>query len=170
MASLIEELITVLKKENDEYQKLVVISNEKTPVLVKGDLEKLKAITEKEQAHIEVVTRLEKKRVEIVKDMALVLNKKEDELTVKAIIGLLNGQEKEQKELSEIHDNLKKTLNNISMINDMNKNLITTSLEMIEFDINMYKGMYQAPETGNYDKHAYNTESIMGYGVFDAKN
>lgn len=170
MASLIEELITVLEEENEEYKKLMVLSKEKTPVIVKGNTEKLKEITGMEQEHIQVLNSLEKRRIEVIKDMALVLNKKEEELTVKTIVGLLEGQDKERKKLAEVHDSLKQTLDNISVINDMNKNLITSSLEMVEFNINMYKSMYQAPETGNYDKNAYNTESTISYGVFEAKN
>lgn len=170
MASLIEELITVLEEENKTYKELVELANQKTPVIVKGDLDGLRVITAKEQDYIEVLNRLEKRRIDAVRDIALVLNKREEDLTIKAIIGLLEGQEKEQKKLSEVHDSLRQTLSNISTLNDMNKNLITTSLEMTEFNINLIKSMYQAPELGNYGKDAYNTESTLNYGVFDAKN
>lgn len=170
MASLIEELITVLEEENEEYLKLVELSEKKTPIIIKGDLEKLREITAIEQEHVDVLTNLEKKRSIVVKDMALVLNKKEEELTVKALVDMLEGQDREQKRLSEIHDKLKRTLNNISQINDMNKNLISTSLEMVEFNINLIKGLYQDPAMGNYGKDAYNTEGTIDYGVFDAKN
>ena len=40
MASLIDELINVLEQENKEYETLMLLSKEKTPVIVKGDLEK----------------------------------------------------------------------------------------------------------------------------------
>lgn len=170
MASLIEELITVLEEEDKEYKELVELANQKTPVIVKGDLDKLRVITEKEQGYIEALNHLEKRRVDVVKDIALVLNKKEEDLTIKAVIELLEGQDKEQKRLSEVHDDLRQTLSNISTLNDMNKNLITSALEMAEFDINLIKSMYQAPELGNYGKDAYNTESSLNYGVFDAKN
>lgn len=170
MASLIEELITVLEEEDNKYKELVELANQKTPVIVKGDLDGLRVITTKEQDYIEVLNRLEKRRVDVVKDIALVLNQKEEDLTIKAIIALLEGQKKEQKKLAEVHDSLRQTLSNISTLNDMNKNLITSSLEMAEFNINLIKSMYQAPELGNYGKDAYNTESSMNYGVFDAKN
>lgn len=170
MASLIEELITVLEEEDNEYKKLIELSSKKTPVIVKGDLDKLGEITGLEQERIEVLNHLEKRRIDVVKDIALVLGKNEEELTVKAIVDLLEGQEKEQRRLSEVHDSLKQTLGNISKINDVNKNLINSSLEMIEFNLNMLKGLYQAPETGNYGKDAYNTDGTIGYGVFDAKN
>lgn len=170
MASLIEELITVLEEEDKKYKELVELANQKTPVIVKGDLDGLRVITAKEQDYIEVLNRLEKRRTDVVKDIALVLNKKEEELTVKTIVGLLEGREKEQKQLSEVHDSLRQTLSNISTLNDMNKNLISSSLEMVEFNINLIKSMYQAPELGNYGKDAYNKESSLNYGVFDAKN
>lgn len=170
MASLIEELITVLEEENEEYLKLVELSREKTPIIVKGDLEGLRKLTETEQKHIDVLTNLEKKRSVVIEDMALVLNKKQETLTVKVLVDLLEGQEEEQKRLSEIHDRLKQTLNNISQLNDMNKNLITSSLEMVEFNINLIKGLYQDPGLGNYGKDACNTEGTVDYGVFDAKN
>lgn len=170
MASLIEELITVLEEEDKKYKELVELANQKTPIIVKGDLDGLRVITTKEQDYIEVLNRLEKRRIDAVKDIALVLNKREEDLTIKAIIALLEGQEKEQKKLSEVHDSLRRTLSNISTLNDMNKNLITASLEMAEFNINLIKSMYQAPELGNYGKDAYNTESTLNYGVFDAKN
>lgn len=170
MASLIEELITVLKEEDKKYKELVELANQKTPVIVKGDLDGLRVITAKEQDYIEGLNHLEKRRIDVVKDIALVLNKKEEDLTIKAIIALLEGQDKEQKELAEVHDSLRQTLSNISTLNDMNKNLITSALEMAEFNINLIKSMYQAPELGNYGKDAYNTESSLNYGVFDAKN
>lgn len=170
MASLIEELITVLEEEDTEYKKLTELSTEKTPVIVKGDLDKLKQITALEQERIEVLNHLEKRRTDVVKDIALVLGKNEEELTVRVIVELLDGQPKEQTRLSQVHDSLKQTLDNISRINDMNKNLITSSLEMTEFNINMLKSLYQAPEVGNYGKDACNTESSIGYGVFDARN
>lgn len=170
MASLIEELITVLEEEDKKYKELVELANQKTPIIVKGDLDGLRVITTKEQDYIEVLNRLEKRRIDAIKDIALVLNKKEEDLTIKTIIALLEGQEKEQKKLSEVHDSLRQTLSNISTLNDMNKNLITASLEMAEFNINLIKSMYQAPELGNYGKDAYNTESTLNYGVFDAKN
>ena len=170
MASLIEELITVLEEEDKKYKELVELANQKTPVIVKGDLDGLRSITAKEQDYIEGLNHLEKRRIDVVKDIALVLNKKEEALTIKAIIALLEGQDKEQKELAEVHDSLRQTLSNISTLNDMNKNLITSALEMAEFYINLIKSMYQAPELGNYGKDAYNTESSLNYGVFDAKN
>ena len=86
MASLIDELIDVLDKEEREYQDLILLSQEKTPVIVKGDLEKLQRITEAEQIVIGKINKLEKRRTEVVKDIALVLNRDEETLKVLDIV------------------------------------------------------------------------------------
>ena len=39
MASLLENLIDVLDQENTEYEKLVVLSDRKTPVIIQGDID-----------------------------------------------------------------------------------------------------------------------------------
>jgi len=169
VASLIDELILVLTQENNEYKDLVLLSHEKTQVIVKGDIEKLQQITDVEQNYITKLNKLEKKRTEVINDIATVLCKNPDELTVKAIADLLSGQPQEREKLCAIHDELKMTLNNMVTVNDLNKNLVNQSLEMIEFDMNLVKSIYQEPETANYSKNAYNTSSSTGAGMFDAK-
>ena len=169
MASLIDELIDVLEKEEKEYQDLILLSREKTPVIVKGDLEKLQRITEAEQIVIGKVNKLEKKRTEVVKDMALVLGKDEATLKVSDIIEILEKQPAEQQRLVEIYDKLKDTLGKITTVNDMNKGLINESLDFISYNLNLLKSAYQEPEMGNYTKKAYNTTPVLGTGVFDTK-
>ena len=46
MASLLENLIDVLGRETQEYETLVTFAEQKTPAIVKGDIESLKKITE----------------------------------------------------------------------------------------------------------------------------
>lgn len=170
MASLIEELISVLSEENKEYQDLVILSHEKTNVIVKGDIEYLKQITEVEQNFIARITKLEKKRTEIVNDIGTVLCKNPEELTVKVIIGLLKGQDEAQRKLSAIYDELKITLNNMVTVNELNKNLVNQSLELIEFDLNLLQNAYKEPEIANYSNNAYSTGmKNNSIGVFDTK-
>ena len=76
MASLIEELVDVLEKEADFYQQLILMSNEKTQVIVRNDVMALQKLTEKEQLIIEQVSALERKRVEIMDNIKIVINRK----------------------------------------------------------------------------------------------
>ena len=171
MASLIENLISILDAENQEYEILLELSKKKTPVLVKGDLDALREIVEQEQFYADKVANLEKMRMEVVTDIATVLNKEVNTLTVRTIIGLLKGQDKEQKELSQVHDKLKRTLKDMVVINDRNKELIQNSLEMVQFEINLINSAKQIPETANYTKDAYSAGSVVPQrtGGFDTK-
>ena len=42
-----EEMLDVLQKENDEYNKLLVLSEEKTDALIKSDIKRILEISEK---------------------------------------------------------------------------------------------------------------------------
>ena len=83
MASLIDELISVLEKETEEYHQLIDISSKKSKAIVKNDLEELRRITAVEQDFVSRLINLEKKREEVTNDIALVLNKKKEEKYVK---------------------------------------------------------------------------------------
>lgn len=170
MASLIEELINTLESENTEYVELVKISKEKTSVIIKGDVVRLNEMVALEQTHTDRLATLEKKRAEVVNDIAIVLNKDVDTLTVRHIIDLLKGQDKEQLKLADVHDRLKLTLNDMVVINNINKQLLEESLELVDFNINYINGLNQMPETANYTRGAYNSGSGVVNSRFDAKN
>lgn len=171
MASLIEELTDVLDKENDEYTELLKLSKEKTPVIVQGDVKKLNDIVAMEQVHTDKIASLESRRNETINDIATVLNKDVKTLTVRHIIDLLQGQKKEQQALAAVHDKLKMTLNDMVVINEINKQLIEESLELVNFNINYINSLNHMPETANYSKDAYNTSNAaLGGSRFDAKN
>lgn len=61
MASVIQELITVLTEEQQLYEKIIPIASEKKNVIIKNNLESLQEITEQEQLAIDQVTVLEKR-------------------------------------------------------------------------------------------------------------
>lgn len=169
MASLIDELISVLEEETGEYRQLIEISSKKTAVIVGNDLEQLKAITALEQDHLGILINLEKRREDVTSDIALVLNRKKEEMTISALIPVLDGQKEVQNRLIAVHDDIRTTLKNFNMVNEINKELIKESLELIDFNLNFIKGMYQAPEVANYSKDAYNASPTLDIGVFDAK-
>lgn len=170
MASLIDELINVLEEENKEYETLVLLSKEKTPVIVKGDLEKLQRITEVEQEFVGKIRNLERKREEIMTDIGNVLSRDPKTTKITDIIELLSKQPVEQKKLSEIHDKIQTTLNNFKQYNDINANLIKESLEIIEFNLNLVTSLYQDAGISNYNKNAQSVSAMGATGVFDKKS
>lgn len=169
MASLIEELITTLEKENEIYKELIPIAEKKTRVIIKNDLEALREITKNEQDAVDRITALEGKREEVVTNIGIVLNQKAEELNLKKIIKILKKQPEEQQKLSRLRDSLKASVNRLSQINAQNKVLIDESLEMIEFNMNLIQSTRMSPGN-NYDRGAQTTNTpLVSNGRFDAR-
>lgn len=172
MASLIENLISVLEQETSEYELLLGLSMKKTPIIVAGDLQALQQITDEEQNVVSRINHLDTKRDEVTKDIANVMNKDVKTLKLVDLIQMLASRPQESGKLAEVHDKLKTVVRNMQRVNDQNRELIAHSLEMVEFDMNLLQAMKTAPETANYNKGAYNAGEMMGTerGGFDAKS
>ena len=164
-----EDFIDVLEKENVEYEQLTELSLEKRQIIIAGDVPALEEITGREQEITSNLKNLENKREQVVKDMAIVLSKEPQELTITNMIAFLNKQPEEQQKLQDIRKRLKDTLNKMADINTQNEVLLTQAMEMVEFDLTLFKSMRQAPTTANYDKRANNTGDVLGSRGFDAK-
>lgn len=170
MASLIDELVDVLEKENSEYTLLVALSTEKTSTIVKNDIEEMQNIMGKEQAVVDRINVLEKQREATINDICKVLRVDAKDLTVKVLIDLLKKQPAEQKKLQDVHSKIRKTLDKMVRVNENNKALMKESMEILEFEMNLLKGLKMAPETNNYTKGAYSAGGTeYGAGAFDAK-
>lgn len=172
MASLIENFIQILNQEDVEYRQLLELSRRKTPVIVKGDTDKLSEITEEEQVVVDRISHLEKNRMITLQDIATVLNKDVQTLKIPELIRLLSKQTEVCDQLKDVHDRLKRTLDEMVKVNDQNRNLIQLSLDMVEFDMNLIQAMRQGPETGDYNNRGgYSDAGITGGQAtrFDAK-
>ena len=169
MASLMEDLLDVLEKEEKQYQELIELGLEKKQAVIKADIQTLEQITAKEGDAASALQNLAKRRTRVLNDMATVLGKTPGEVTITKMIGYLEGQPKEQQKLAEIKEKLLATGNQMTTINQQNEVLLKQALEMVEFDLTLLKSMRQAPETANYNRNAYNTGDLLGGGGFDAK-
>lgn len=169
MASLMDNLIGVLEEENTQYQALIDLGNEKRTAIVGGDVASLEKITDKEQDVASLLRNLDIKRDAILKDMADVLGKNFEEMTITKLIGYLDKQPNEQERLSGIRTKILATGKEMQDCNLRNEKLLQQALEMVEFDLTLFKSMRQAPETANYNKQAYNTGDILPNSGFDAK-
>lgn len=169
MASLIDNLITTLQKENEEYQILLSLSMEKTGIIVKGKPDELNIMVEREQEVIERINVLEKKRIEATKDIAIVLNRDPSTLTLSVLTELLAGQKKESTALKEIHDKLSATMSQMVKVNEHNKVLLQELIEMTQFEMNLVQSMKQGPANANYSGMDYANNDYGMNGSFDAK-
>ncbi len=171
MASLMDSIIEVLEKEESEYTRLIALSEQKTPVIIRGELEELNRITEAEQDIVGGIQKLEKQRIQIMKDIAEVTNRKAEDIKLGQLIQMMEKRPAEQARLTALHDKLKATMDHMKRVNEQNRELLENALEMVQFEMNLLQSLKTAPETADYNSNAYATGTIMGSGTkrFDAK-
>ena len=171
MASLMETLVQVLDNECTMYEKLLGLSSRKTAIIVSGDLKALAEITDEEQCVIGRIQRLEKERIVAMENIASVLNKDVDSLKLTDLIVVLEKRPEDQKNLAVQRDRLKGVTDNVRRVNGQNQELLLSSLEMVQFEMNIIQASRRAPQTANYSRALDTTGDCLGYtsGGFDAK-
>lgn len=167
MASLIDELIMVLEEETGCYQELLNMADNKTDVIIKGDVPSLQEITKKEQVMAGHILRLEKKRKQNLEDICLVLNKKAKDVTLSSLIGLL--PENESRRLGEIQESLSATILVLKEKNSAHGVLIQQSIDYIDFTVNAVRSMTSAPVGNSYAAKGQRYDEKGGRNFFDAK-
>lgn len=172
MATLIETLIQVLNEECVVFDQLLAVSQEKTQAIVANDMERLQKITDQEQNVLTTITNLEHRREEAATDIATVLGKDPRGVTLTDVIGYLEGQQEIQIQLADVHDRLLARVKQLAAENQHNALLVNDQLEMIQYNLNLLQGLRQAPETGTYNKGAYNTGETYApvQGYFDSSS
>ncbi len=171
MASLMEALIEVLEEENQEYKNLLELSMKKTPAIVSDDVKALAQITDEEQIIVSRINHLDNQRNEAVNDIANVLNKDVTKLKIADLIKMLAARPQEQAELASVFDELRRNVQAVKRVNEQNRALIESALEMVQFNMQVLQSMNKAPETANYNRGACNTGDMIGTvnKAFDAK-
>ena len=169
MASLVDELISVLCEEEKLYTALLDCAERKTQILIDADIEALEKLTVEEQEKSDRLLSFGNKQIQLLNDIKTVLGRKEEKLTVTTLIGFLGSQPKIQEKLTIARNALIDAATKVQQQNQQNEILLKQAIEFAEFDLTLFKSMRQAPETANYDKHAYNTGTLLGSSGFDAK-
>lgn len=169
MASLMDDLTQVLENETVEYKKLLDLSEDLREALIESDVPSVERISAGQEDVANGIQSLESKRMRIMNDIAVVLNKKPEELKVSMLEETLVNQPVQQKKLAAVRTELKETMDELKRINQSNQALIRQSMELLEFDLNLFRSMRQAPETANYNKSAVNTGDLLGSRGFDTK-
>ena len=171
MASLMEDLLSVLTEEEATFKQLLDVTSRKTQIIVQNDINALRSITDEEQNVMNHIGLLDRKRETVTHDIADVINKDVETLKLTALADLLKSQPEERDRLNTLIDGLTTTVNQIRRINEQNAELIRHSLEMVNFDLQMVKAMREAPQTANYGRSAMSTGGTLGTTSegFDAK-
>ena len=166
MASLMDDLTQVLENETVEYKKLVELSEGLKEALIESDVPSVERLTAAQEEVSNGIQSLETQRARVMNDIAVVLNKKPEELKVSMLEESLAGQPALQERLAAVRTELKQTMDELKRVNQTNQVLLRQSMELLEFDLNLFRSMRQAPETANYN---VNTGDLLGSRGFDAK-
>lgn len=165
MASLIKELIETLTEQNNIYQSLLDVASKKKVAIIENKIPNLQDFVKEENVLIGRNQRLDKKRIEIFKDISMVLGKN-DELSLKDIISCMKGQEGE-KELIAIKENMLEILPKLKSLNDQNQELLTISMDYVDFSINMIRA--SGGNSPTYYDSLGNEINTLDKKMFDAK-
>ncbi|MCL2617439.1 MAG: flagellar protein FlgN [Defluviitaleaceae bacterium] len=139
MAGLINELLTVLNEQAENYENLLALSHEKRQVLVQNDVKSLQKITNVENIIVGNNQRLEKQRVRITRDISTVLGKNESDMTLSLLAELIARQE-EHPALVAVAKRLRAAVDELKEVNDSNKALLAFSLDYVDFTMNLIRG------------------------------
>lgn len=171
MASLIETLISTLEEESRLYDALTKESMDKTPVIVANDIERLQAANAKEQEIVDEITSVAHKRDQALTEIATVLGKDAKTITVSEVIKLMEKQPEFQHPLIAVKDKMLKQVETLRQVSIHNQDLLSQSLDMTQYSINLIQSMNQAPETANYNKGNYSGSTLGGEtSSFDTKS
>lgn len=165
MAGLIEDLITVLESQYENYKDLLDLSLEKRQAIIDNDVESLQKITNIENTLVSRNQKLEKKRITIIDDMALVLNKKKEDMTIDGLAEMLKNKP-EHDTLVAVAAKMRGVLNDLKVKNDNNKALIENSLDYIDFCMNLIRD--KVTNKQNFTSYP-GAEDVDEKGFFDAK-
>lgn len=128
-------LIEVMQDQLETYKTLFNLGEQKTDVLVNGDLKKLNEITEIEQGLVLKLGKLEDKRYELANQIAKLHNKDVSEAKEDFFKSILDKEEAER--FTSIYNDLKEVLLKIQDQNRRNEKLIRNALDYINFSIGL---------------------------------
>lgn len=165
-----EELVSVLESEEEMYRTLIGYGEEKREVLIRADVPALERLTALEQVTSDDLMSLSNRQIRILKDIATVLGKDQEDMTVSRLIECLDSQPEVQRRLVETRDRLVAAAGETKSVNDENMVLLRQAIELNEFDLTLFKSYRQAPETANYDRSACSTGARLGSRGFDVSS
>lgn len=159
-----ENLNKVLEYESRLYKQLLTIAENKTGIVVKGELESLQTLVEQERKLVGELSKLQDVREKILVQIAKDAGKNPDELTLAEITALL-PKEQGQK-LSKFREQLKDTISQLANKNDLNQKLIQNALDYVDFSLNLLT--QPAPQMTQYGRKG-NETGVKSRGVLDIK-
>jgi len=164
MAGMITQLVEIMQEQSERYNELLGLTLEEKDILVKNEVEELQKLTNLKNLVVTQNNRLEKKRIALVNDIAEVMGSNEKDIELAKLIEII-GDQPESAQLEEIGVTLRETLQKLKDANDLNRQLLESSIEYLEYSINMVRSSVN-PEPLEFPDRANRGGDV--YGSFDA--
>ncbi len=154
MEPTFDDLINILKTQEDIYKNLLALGEMKQAELVKGGMEEIDAFTKSEEALIYQAGRTEEERIRCSSRLAMKCELQET-ATLSDLIAL--APEEKQEELRRLHESMSIVLKELEKLGKENMELIKQALRIVNFGIETIsqepKGTYTS-ESGEGKKGA----------------
>lgn len=169
MAGIIYELIDVLDEERECYEGLNTLASYTENAVINKNIEFLQEVVKTEEEFVGRVNILEKKRESLMQDIAIVTGMKYQNLTITAIIEKLGPETEVGQKLTEIRDQIQEQLSTLKVQSQLNKQLLTDSLELVDFMVNALGATQGYSHVGNYNRPGEDMAIQRQHSIFDKK-
>ncbi|MEH7381345.1 flagellar protein FlgN [Bacillus sp. JJ1533] len=156
-----ENLVVMLKKILALHQNLLKLSERKTDILKKGDIDALNEQMKEEQKYILAIRQLENERITIVEKW---LGPRVEEKTLSKCIEA--ASEPIRSELAGLHEDLVKVTHELKVVNELNQQLTHQSLQYVNMSLDM---LLPQEQNVNYGNPAGTQEKKQTRSMFDSK-
>lgn len=169
MAGIVYELVDILDAQIECYEGLNQLAEYKEKAIIEKNLDLLQEVTGTEEQFIGRLGILEKKRETLMKDISIVTGMNYKEVTLTSIAEKLGEQNEVSHQLIVIRDRIKEELDKLKKRSELNKELITQSLELVDFMINAIGSTKGYAHVGNYGKLGGEEKLQRQQSIFDQK-
>lgn len=167
MAGIIYELVDVLEEEKECYEGLNQLADYTKTAVVNKNIEFLKEVIETEEQFVGRLNLLGKKRESLMNDIAIVTGTRSKGITITLIIEKIGKDTEMGIKLAELRDSIKGLLEEIKGKSDFNKQLLSDSLEIVDFMVNAIRGTKGYVQVGNYSKAGEELNVERQQRIFD---
>ncbi|WP_099354872.1 flagellar protein FlgN [Fredinandcohnia onubensis] len=156
-----ETLVSTLKKILILHQNLLKLSERKTEILKKGDIDALNEQMKEELKYILAIRQMENERIAIVDKL---LGPRVQEKTLLKCIEA--ATEPIRSELMELHEDLLIVIKELKAVNELNQQLTHQSLQYVNMSLDM---LLPQEQTATYVNPAGTREKKQTRSMFDSK-
>ncbi|NLN64334.1 MAG: flagellar protein FlgN [Clostridiaceae bacterium] len=159
-----DNLIKVLEYENKLYKQFFAIAEQKTDIVVKGDVEALQTLVGKEHKLAGELNKLSAVREQIFEQISKAIGRNPKEMTLTDLIAHIPPEQASR--VTQIRDELQKTIRQFTAKNDLNQKLIQNALEYVDFSLNLLTR--DTPGATQYGRKG-NETNVKNRGILDIK-